>query len=78
MTPGPGCGFRSNSESYIVAQPAFIKNAPITAQIKNPLARAERVANWLPGEALGTHYVGRLKTLGAFQQVELDGFAFIQ
>jgi hypothetical protein len=45
---------------------------------KNPLAPAERVRELAAWNVLGTDYVGRLKSLGAFEQVELDGLAFIQ
>jgi len=47
-------------------------------QIKNPLAKAERVCELADREDLRTNHVGRLKSLGAFKQIELDGLALVQ
>jgi hypothetical protein len=47
------------------------------AQIKTLSLELRGFANWPTGEALGTYHVGRLKSLGAFEQIEFDSLALI-
>src|SRR5271154_7193350 len=52
---------------------------PPHIKIKNPLYHLRGFANWF-GEILRSrsHYVARLEAFRAFEQIELDGLAFIQ
>ncbi len=45
---------------------------------KKPSRPSERVANWLEKFLCGSYYVARLEAFGAFEQIELDGLAFVQ